>query len=42
MSDPLRVVLAAEAEGDPQAIYNQRLAHRGAQMADGRRRRRAA
>lgn len=35
MSTPLRVVLTAEAEGDIQAIYNHRLAHRGAHGVDG-------
>lgn len=35
MSSPLRVVLTAEAEGDLQAIYDQRLTHRGAQGVDG-------
>jgi plasmid stabilization system protein ParE len=35
MSNPLRVVIANEAEGDLQAIYNQRLGHRGAQGKDG-------
>jgi plasmid stabilization system protein ParE len=31
----VRVVLAEEAEGDLQAIYNQRLAQRGAEGVDG-------
>ncbi len=35
MSNPVRVVIAAAAESDLQAIYNQRLGHRGAQGADG-------
>ena len=35
MSSPVRIVLAAEAEGDLQALYIQRLNQRGAQGADG-------
>jgi plasmid stabilization system protein ParE len=35
MSNPVRVLLTAAVEGDLQAIYNQRLAYRGAQGADG-------
>lgn len=31
----LRVVLAAEAEGDLQSIYNQRMMHRGVKGDDG-------
>lgn len=33
--ESVRIVLAAEAEGDLQAIYNQRLAQRGADGPDG-------
>src|SRR3546814_9999380 len=32
---PVQIILAAEAEGDLQAIYNQRLAQRGAEGLDG-------
>jgi toxin ParE1/3/4 len=35
MSGTVRIVIAAEAEGDLQAIYDQRLAQRGAQGSDG-------
>lgn len=35
MSRQVQIRLAAEAEGDLQAIYNQRLAQRGPQGADG-------
>lgn len=34
MSRAVRIVIAAEAEGDLQAIYNQRLAQRGSDGAD--------